>query len=150
MPRLIRFLNENVDIVVVVVVAVVILTVFLVSRKKKLPQGLPILAAILGIVGIFIVTKKTRRKVLAQIARQEAEIAAMKAEAARMKDELGVSESELKRIEGELDEARAAHARTMLELEEKTKANRDRVEKLSDVEAIKELASRLAAMKEGG
>jgi len=128
------------DIQIAVGLVVITLVVFLLSRIKILPKkSLPfIAAALLGAFGFSVFKQWRQRGLRKELREKEKQIKEKEKRLDELKAKADASEQELRRIQADLNKERAALQKEILIIEEKNKAEKERIENLPDDELFEE------------
>lgn len=128
------------DIYIAIGLIAIALIIIFINQMGVLPKkSLPFVAGgLLGIFGYFMFRRSRQKGLKKEIKRREEALKVEEKRLDTMKKEMQVSEQELNEVQAELDNQRAAAKKALLLNEAKTKAEKERIDKLSTKDTFDE------------
>ncbi|MFL5493819.1 MAG: hypothetical protein ACJ8DC_05460 [Gemmatimonadales bacterium] len=147
-----RFLGGYADLVIAGGLVLIAIVVFLLSRMGLLPKkSLPIVAgALVGVFGFTIWRERRTRDMRARLDELEKQLKEREKKVQELRDGSLASEAELRKAQADLTAQRAALQQSILQVDAKTKAEQERIERLDTNEVADEFVRRFGGQPASG
>jgi nitrate reductase NapE component len=139
-----RFLGGYADLVIAGGLVLIAIVVFLLSRMGLLPKkSIPIVAgALVGAFGIVIWRQRRTQIMRARLEELEKELKIREGKVKQLRDGSLASETELRKAQAELSAQRTALQQSILQVDARTKEERERIDRLDTNEVADEFVRR--------